>query len=342
MLVGIGYVGAFTSLYAAVVACVQTDIKRVLAFSTISQIGFMMVALGVSGMGGHQGLGYMASMFHLFTHAMFKALLFLCAGAIIHTIGSNEMSRMGGLRKYMPFTHLTFLVACLAISGIPPFSGFFSKDEILTAVFDFNPNFGILMSFIAGLTAFYMFRLYYNIFWGTPSQYAHTPHEAPRSMTIPLMILAAITLFAGFIPFGHFVSSDGLVYHIHLDWSVAIPSIIIALIAIGIATFFYKSKCDIPTGCNICMPISISSLSPFLHRRVYLFITKRIIFNGVSRPIAWFDRHIIDGTMNGMAYITQRCRTLSADYSRDKSRICFCFPGGHFIACFISGVDIGS
>ena len=104
------------------------------------------------------------------------------------------MSRMGGLRKYMPFTHLTFLVACLAISGIPPFSGFFSKDEILTAVFDFNPNFGILMSFIAGLTAFYMFRLYYNIFWGTPSQYAHTPHEAPRSMTIPLMILAAITL----------------------------------------------------------------------------------------------------------------------------------------------------
>ena len=137
-----------------------------------------------------------------------------------------------------------------------PFSGFFSKDEILTAVFDFNPNFGILMSFIAGLTAFYMFRLYYNIFWGTPSQYAHTPHEAPRSMTIPLMILAAITLFAGFIPFGHFVSSDGLVYHIHLDWSVAIPSIIIALIAIGIATFFYKSKCDIPDRLQH-MPISI-------------------------------------------------------------------------------------
>ena len=240
-------IGAVTALYAAVVACVQTDIKRVLAFSTISQIAFMIVALGVTTeMNGHGALGYMASMFHLFTHAMFKALLFLCAGAIIHTIGSNEMSRMGGLRKYMPFTHLTFLVACLAISGIPPFSGFFSKDEILTAVFDFNPNFGILMSFIAGLTAFYMFRLYYNIFWGTPSQYAHTPHEAPRSMTIPLMILAAITLFAGFIPFGHFVSSDGLVYHIHLDWSVAIPSIIIALIAIGIATFFYKSKCDIP------------------------------------------------------------------------------------------------
>ena len=119
VLVLIAVVGAVTSLYAAVVACVQTDIKRVLAFSTISQIGFMMVALGVSGMEGHEGLGYMASMFHLFTHAMFKALLFLGAGAIIHAVHSNEMSHMGGLRKYLPVTHITFLVACLAISGIP-------------------------------------------------------------------------------------------------------------------------------------------------------------------------------------------------------------------------------
>lgn len=166
VLEGIAVVGAFTSLYAAVVACVQTDIKRVLAFSTISQIGFMMVALGVSGMGGHAGLGYMAGMFHLFTHAMFKALLFLCAGAIIHTIGSNEMSAMGGLRKYMPWTHITFLFACLAISGIPPFSGFFSKDEILAAAFMYSSWMGIWMSGVAGLTAFYMFRLYYNIFWG--------------------------------------------------------------------------------------------------------------------------------------------------------------------------------
>ena len=301
-------IGAVTALYAAVVACVQTDIKRVLAFSTISQIAFMIVALGVTTeMNGHGALGYMASMFHLFTHAMFKALLFLGAGAIIHAVHSNEMSEMGGLRKYMPVTHITFLIACLAIAGIPPFSGFFSKDEILTAVFDFNPNFGILMSFIAGLTAFYMFRLYYNIFWGTPSQYAHTPHEAPRSMTIPLMILAAITLFAGFIPFGHFVSSDGLVYHIHLDWSVAIPSIIIALIAIGIATFFYKSKCDIPDRLqHMYAHFYKAAYHRFYIDEFYLFITKRIIFNGVSRPIAWFDRHIIDGTMNGMAYITQR------------------------------------
>ena len=175
---GIAYLAAFTSLFAAVIACVQTDIKRVLAFSTISQIGFMMVALGVSGYGGHEGLGYMAGMFHLFTHAMFKALLFLGAGAIIHAVHSNEMSRMGGLRKQMPVTHVTFLIACLAIAGIPPFSGFFSKDEILAATFEFSTPLGWWMSLTAGLTAFYMFRLYYNIFWATPAEHEHEPHEA--------------------------------------------------------------------------------------------------------------------------------------------------------------------
>ena len=147
----VAYVGAFTAFYAASVACVQSDIKRVLAFSTISQLGFMMVALGVcTGMPSHEGgLGYMASMFHLFTHAMFKALLFLGAGCIIHAVHSNEMSTMGGLRKYMPVTHVTFLIACLAIAGIPPFSGFFSKDEILTACFAFSPVMGYVMTFIA-------------------------------------------------------------------------------------------------------------------------------------------------------------------------------------------------
>ena len=143
----VAWVGAFTAFYAAAVACAQSDIKRVLAFSTISQIAFMMVALGVcteiaTGHEHHGSLGYMASMFHLFTHAMFKALLFLGAGCIIHAVHSNEMSAMGGLRKYMPITHITFLIACLAIAGIPPFSGFFSKDEILTACFAYSPFMG--------------------------------------------------------------------------------------------------------------------------------------------------------------------------------------------------------
>ena len=128
----VGYVGAISALIAAVIACTQTDIKLVLAYSTMSQIGFMMFALGVSKYGAEDGLGYTASMFHLFTHAMFKALLFLGAGAVIHFIHSNEMKDMGGLRKYrLPITHITFLIACLAIAGMPPFAGFFSKEEIL-------------------------------------------------------------------------------------------------------------------------------------------------------------------------------------------------------------------
>src|SRR5205085_7209806 len=129
------YVGALSALLAAIIACTQTDIKRVLAYSTMSQIGYMMFALGVSGYGGESGLGYMASMFHLFTHAFFKALLFLCAGVVIHHVHSNELSDMGGLRKSMKITHATFLIACLAIAGIPPFAGFFSKEEILLASF---------------------------------------------------------------------------------------------------------------------------------------------------------------------------------------------------------------
>lgn len=307
VLEGIAVVGAFTSLYAAVVACVQTDIKRVLAFSTISQIGFMMVALGVSGMGGHAGLGYMAGMFHLFTHAMFKALLFLCAGAIIHTIGSNEMSAMGGLRKYMPYTHLTFLVACLAISGIPPFSGFFSKDEILTAAFMFSPWMGITMSGIAGLTAFYMFRLYYNIFWGQETVHAHTPHEAPATMTIPLIFLALVTLGIGFVPFGEFVSSNGQAYSIHLDWRVAVSSIGIACVAIVLARSFYRRSSPLPASLAKSFGwFYRAALHRFYIDEIYLFITKKIIFAGISCSLAWFDRHVVDGTMNLMASVTQR------------------------------------
>ena len=304
---GIAYVGAFTALFAATIACVQTDIKRVLAFSTISQIGFMMVALGVSGYGGHEGLGYMAGMFHLFTRAMFKALLFLGAGAIIHAVHSNEMSPMGGLRKQMPITHITFLVACLAISGIPPFSGFFSKDEILTAAFMFAPAMGWVMSFIAALTAFYMFRLYYNIFWGTPDKHEHEPHETPGVMKTPLIILAAVTCVAGFIPFGKFVSSDGADYIIHLDWTVAGTSIAIALISIAVATVFYRKHSPIPDRlARTFSGLHRAASHRFYIDEVYLFITKRIIFNGVSRSIAWFDRHVIDGAMNGLALVTNR------------------------------------
>ena len=300
-------IGAVTALYAAVVACVQTDIKRVLAFSTISQIAFMIVALGVTTeLNGHGALGYMASMFHLFTHAMFKALLFLGAGAIIHAVHSNEMSEMGGLRKYMPVTHITFLIACLAIAGIPPFSGFFSKDEILAAAFEKSAFWGVWMSLVAGLTAFYMFRLYFNIFWGKEAHHEHTPHEAPKTMSIPLVFLAVVTCFAGFIPFGHFVTASGLSYTIHLNWAVAGTSICIAIIGIALATWLYMKPTDKPAR----MAESMSSLHRWAYHRfyideVYMFITHKIIFRHICMPIAWFDRHVVDGTMNLMATITQ-------------------------------------
>lgn len=307
------YVGAFTALYAAVVACVQSDIKRVLAFSTISQIGFMIVALGVcTSADPHEGgLGYMASMFHLFTHAMFKALLFLGAGCIIHAVHSNEMSAMGGLRRYMPLTHITFLVACLAIAGIWPLSGFFSKDEILAACFRFSPAMGVLMTFIAGLTAFYMFRLYYSIFWGKENKalhQEHRPHEAPLSMTIPLIFLAAVTLVAGWIPFGHFVSSDGMAYDIHIDWTVASVSLGVAAAGILLATWMYlREDRTVADG----LATRFSGLHKAAYHRfyideVYQFITHRIIFACISAPVAWFDRHVVDGFMNMLAAVTEK------------------------------------
>ncbi len=308
----VAYVGAFTALYAAIVACVQTDIKRVLAFSTISQIGFMMVALGVCTSNDPHagGLGYMASMFHLFTHAMFKALLFLGAGAIIHAVHSNEMMNMGGLRKFMPVTHITFLIACLSIAGIPPFSGFFSKDEILTACFRYSPFMGVLMTFIAGLTAFYMFRLYYNIFWGKPYEVSedssHMPHEAPKSMTFPLIFLAALTCVAGFIPFGRFISSNGESYTIHLSIPVALTSICVAVVAILIATFMYKGATQ-PVADKLAARFNglhRAAYKRFYIDEVYQFITHKIIFRCISTPIAWFDRHVIDGFMNSLAWVT--------------------------------------
>ena len=311
------YVGAFTALYAAVVACVQSDIKRVLAFSTISQIGFMIVSLGVcTSADPHAGgLGYMASMFHLFTHAMFKALLFLGAGCIIHAVHSNEMWAMGGLRKYMPVTHVTFLVACLAIAGIWPLSGFFSKDEILAACFDFSPIMGWVMTFIAGLTAFYMFRLYYNIFWGRENKELHAehkPHEAPLTMTVPLIFLALVTLAAGWIPFGEFVSSNGQAYHIHIDWSVAAVSLCVAAAGIALATWMYLRE-DRKVADSLATRFSglhKAAYHRFYIDEIYQFITHRIIFACISTPIAWFDRHVVDGFMNLLAWISNKASWL--------------------------------
>lgn len=302
----VAWVGGISSLFAAIIALTQTDIKRVLAYSTMSQIGYMMLSLGVSGYGGHEGLGFMASNFHLFTHAMFKALLFLGAGAVIHAVHSNDMKDMGGLRKYLPITHITFLIACITIAGVPPFSAFWSKDEILVAAFHHNKILFGIEFLVAGLTAFYMFRLYYSIFWGKDTHYHHTPHESPLVMTIPLMFLAVASIFSGFLPFHELVTSDGIPFESHIDFAIAIPSVLIGLAGIFIAWVMYRKPTAIPDKVAASIGrLYIWSYRKFYMDEVYLFVTKKIIFNYISRPIAWFDRHVVDRTMNMIGWTTE-------------------------------------
>jgi NADH-quinone oxidoreductase subunit L len=299
-------IGAITAFYAAVVACAQIDIKRVLAFSTISQIAFMVTSLGVARPELHDGVGYMASMFHLFTHAMFKALLFLCAGAIIHAVHSNEMSAMGGLRKYMPICNIAFAIGCLAIAGIPPFAGFFSKDEILVAAFLNSPIWGVWMMLVAGMTAFYMFRLYYKIFWWNNPDYGHhTPHDAPMTMSLPLIILSVVSILAGFVPFGEMVTYDRASHPIHMTMWVAVSSVAVAVIAILLATKLYLKENEAPTKMkNAFNGLWTAAYNRFYMDELYQFITHKIIFERVSRPLAWFDRQIVDGSLNKLASLT--------------------------------------
>jgi len=305
------FIGLLSALFAAVIACTQTDIKRVLAYSTMSQIGYMMFALGVSGYGGENGLGYTASMFHLFTHAFFKSLLFLGAGAVIHFVHSNEMKDMGGLRKFMPITHTCFLIACLAIAGIPPFAGFFSKEEILLAAWHSNKIVYGVALLTSGLTAFYMFRLYYSIFWNKQTEFHN--HSAPAdrhgegtfSMKMPLVILAVCSVAAGFIPFSEFVSSNNKGFETHLHLLFSIAPVLVGLAGIGIATwyFLYENECPEKHSKRLG-GIFTAAKKKFYIDEIYLFITKKIIFNLIGRPAAWIDRNVVDGLMNGIANTT--------------------------------------
>jgi NADH-quinone oxidoreductase subunit L len=313
----VAYVGIFSSMFAAVVACTQTDIKRVLAYSTMSQIGYMMFALGVSGYGEH-GLGFTASFFHLFTHAMFKALLFLGAGAVIHYVHSNEMKDMGGLRKHMPVTHIVFLIACLAIAGFPGFAGFFSKEEILTAAHERNPIIYWCALATAGLTAFYMFRLYFSIFWnkhytGHLKDHGHDAHhddhhhgEAPWSMKIPLIILAVLSVASGWIHFGDFVSTDGSPMHSEFHLSAAALPVGLALVAIAIAMIMYGKENAMPAKiATTTRGLYRGALNKFYIDELYLFITKKILFGFFGPIAAWIDKNIVDGTMNFLGTVSE-------------------------------------
>ncbi|MCM2322509.1 MAG: NADH-quinone oxidoreductase subunit L [Oligoflexia bacterium] len=297
----VGYIGAFTALFAAVIACTQDDIKRVLAYSTLSQLGYMMFALGVASV--EHPLGYTASMFHLFTHAFFKALLFLGAGSVIHAVHSNEIWRMGGLRRKMPVTHLTFAIATLAIAGIWPFAGFFSKDEVLAAALG-SGHYGIfgIGLLVAGITAFYMSRIYFAAFWGgARTEGASHAHESPVIMLIPLVVLAVLSVVAGFFPIGEFVrfgAGHGAPHGINP--AIAAAGTFAGVLGIGLAWAIYGSG---GTARAEALARAFGGAYTVVRRKfyvdeLYLFVTHKIIVRFVAAPIAWFDRAIVDGGVN--------------------------------------------
>jgi NADH-quinone oxidoreductase subunit L len=299
----------------------------VLAYSTLSQIGYMMLALGVSGYGHHEGLGFMASMFHLFNHAMFKALLFLGAGSIIHAVHSNSMQDMGGLRKYMPVTHITFLIACLTIA-MP----FLCVSARMKSLLQHMHNKLLWRQFlVAGITAFYMFIIF---------QYLQTTntimnHESPAVMTIPLIIRLS-GRFAGYLPFSHMVTSDGMPFDTHMHFNCH-SFIMIGLAGIGSPVIYRKTM--IPdTIIHNLGAFYRWTYNKFYIDEIYLFVTKKIIFRFISEQVAWFDRHIVDGLMNGIAWtiaaVSHRIRGLQTGQVQEYGFV-FVFSAVGLVLLFI-------
>ena len=299
--------GAVSAFLAAIIACTQTDIKRVLAYSTISQIGYMLFALGVPAFGEASNTGFSASLFHLFTHAFFKSLLFLGAGAVIHFMHTNEMGNMGGLRKFMPLTHLTFLIACLAIAGIPPFAGFFSKEEILMTAWESNRLIYYLALITSGVTAFYMFRLYFCIFWNKNTDHHNAHGEGTWNMKLPLLLLAIAAVVAGFIPFAQYVSINGQGEEISIPLNFSIAPVAVALAGIALAYVLYYKENQRPQKMATAFGGLYKAVrQKFYFDELYLFVTKKIIFNGIAKPAAWIDKYVVDGMMNWLGIATTR------------------------------------
>ncbi len=294
----VGWVGAFTALLAATLACVQNDIKRVLAYSTVSQLGYMMAAIGA---------GFaVAGFHHLLTHGVFKALLFLGAGAVIHAVGSNDIYAMGGLRRAMPQTFIVFLVGTLSLAGIPAFGGFFSKEQILGAVFEGGLTVPLVMLVVtAFLTAFYMFRVVFIAFFGAPAMTAvhgsaHAAahddgshaHDAPGVMTIPLWVLALLAIAVGVTliphPAAEFESPHWLAY----------LAIGVALGGIALAWLTYGSKAvDAERLASAFGPIRAAAIRRFWLDDLFAGIYRGIIL-AFSRLIGWIDRYLVDGVVN--------------------------------------------
>ena len=312
----VGYTGAFTALFAATIALTQNDIKGVLAYSTISQLGYMFAGLAVADTNT-------VGMYHLFTHAFFKALLFLGSGSVIHAIGAQDMRKMGGLARFMPWTAGTLLVATLAISGIPPFSGFWSKDPIITTALE-KGNYVIygMTLFTAFLTAFYMFRLFILTFggggflglWGGRDQYrgdAH-PHESPRVMTLPLVLLATATVLIGLAGFAGFNQGFAwfLNHGVNVDFAVAPVldantfigvGVAVLGILLAIAVYGYGWRLNVALATNaMTRPIYRLLYRRYFLDELYLWLI-RVVVLGLSNLCALFDAYVIDGIVNGSA-----------------------------------------
>jgi NADH:ubiquinone oxidoreductase subunit 5 (subunit L)/multisubunit Na+/H+ antiporter MnhA subunit len=329
----VAVIGGVTALIAATVALVATDIKRVLAYSTISQLGYMTLALGAGGylvVYADTGGGYAAALFHLMNHAFFKALLFLCAGSVIHAVGTNDMRRMGGLGKKMRITSVTMLVGALAIAGIPPLSGFWSKDEVLAAVYhagEFDSVFFLLWFMgiaTAFMTAFYMFRMWFMTFAGEPRSDCHA-HESPRLMTFPLLVLAALAAVSGFAlfisdGFKHFIegSIGGLLREVHHEpagdilWEIFGDPLTYVSLALATAGIFLAYRMYyLPGFDRSVFSRGISGrLQTALENRWYIsklyddFAVK--VVYAISLAADAFDRYVIDGMVNGFAYLGAR------------------------------------
>ena len=319
----VAYVGAFTAIFAASIGLVQNDIKRVLAYSTVSQLGYMMLALGAA--------GYVAGVFHLYTHAFFKAMLFLAAGCVIHMIHTQDIREMGGLyQKGMKLSALAFLIGCLAISGIPPFAGFFSKEEILLSAWQGGrPGVFIVALVTAFMTALYMFRLFFMVFGGqTRGKLSRQVEEAPPVMTVPMLILAVFTVLGGFVHthwtgtfLGDWLASGpapsyGLSAHSEI-W-ILLLALAVSLAGIVVAYQLYVVRISAPQN----LADRLSGPYRLLYHKYYVDEAYQVSLvaglKGLSRLLAWLDRSIIEGLVRLTAWLALAVGRLGARWQNGQ------------------------
>lgn len=299
----IAWIGGFTAIFAASIAITQRQIKRILAYSTVSQLGYMMLALGAGSL--------TSSFFHLMTHAFFKAMLFLSAGAVMHAMAEEaDIFRMGGLRKKLPVTFATMTIGVLAIAGIPPFAGFFSKDEILAAAAAVSTPLYVLAVVTAFMTAFYMARLLFVTFMGEPASreaYDHA-HEVGWFMRLPLLVLAVLSVLSGMwghiFGFGEWVRF-GAAAHEGIDWVIAGSSTVLAVLAMGLAWKIYVAKSwdadELAARCGILYRLSFHK---FYIDEIYAALIK-VLVDGIARVLYWLDVYIVDGIVNGLGGVVR-------------------------------------